>query len=170
MSGASTIYEFLREAHVPYYTVVSHTPAFTAQDEAAALHIPGRTVAKVVVCFADGDPIQAVVPAPLVVNLEQLRELAGARHIRLAEEHEFRDLFPGCEPGAMPPLGPLYAQTTFVDIALAGEPEIVFSAGTHTEAIAMPWAHFARTVRPIVGSFAVARRDRVPAYRLSARE
>jgi Ala-tRNA(Pro) deacylase len=42
----------------------------------------------------------------------------------------------------------------FVDVALAAEPEIVFNAGTHTEAIRIRWADFAATVRPIVGTFA----------------
>ncbi len=169
MSGMSIIHEFLRGAHVPY-TVVPHPPAFTAQEEAAATRVPGRDWAKVVVCFVDDEPIEAVIPAPAMVNLERLLELTGGRMIRLAEEAEMRELFPGCEDGAMPPLGPLYAQSVFVDVSLAGEPDIVFSAGTHADAIAMRWADYVRTVKPIVGRFAEPRQDRVPAYRLSYRE
>lgn len=153
MPGTSSIHEFLREAHVPY-TVVPHRPAFTAQEEAAATHVPGRDWAKVVVCFVDSEPIEAVLPAPLTVNLDRLLELAGGSEIRLAQEDDLRRLFPECEPGAMPPFGPLYGQSVFVDVALASEPEIVFNAGTHTEAIAMRWADFAKSVRPIIGKFA----------------
>src|SRR5215510_5685898 len=101
MPGTSTIHEFLREAHVPY-TVLPHRPAFTAQDEAAATHIPGRDWAKVVVCYIDGTPVEAVVPAPSFVNLDRLLELAGGSEIRLADEDEMTKLFPGCEVGAMP--------------------------------------------------------------------
>lgn len=54
----------------------------------------------------------------------------------------------------MPPLGPLYGQEVYVDVSLAGEPEIMFAAGSHAEAIRMRWADFAATVRPIVGPFA----------------
>ena len=111
-----------------------------------------------------------MLPAPSRVNLDRLLELAGGREIRLAEEGELRRLFPGCEPGTLPPFGPLYGQSGFVDIGLASEPEIVFNAGTHTEAIAMQWADFARSVRPIVGAFAEARFDRVAEFRLSHRE
>ena len=64
MPGMSTIHEFLHEAHVPY-AVVPHQPAFTAQDEAAATHVPGRDWAKVVVCFIDGEPVEAVVRSNL---------------------------------------------------------------------------------------------------------
>jgi Ala-tRNA(Pro) deacylase len=153
MAGISTIHEFLREAHVPY-AIVPHRPAFTAQEEAASTHVPGRDWAKVVICFIDGEPVEAVVPAPSSVNLDRLVELAGGHKVRLADEGELQRLFPDCEVGAMPPFGPLYGQTVFVDAALALEPEIVFNAGTHRDAIAMRWNDFVKMVNPIVGKFA----------------
>ena len=153
MPGTSTIHEFLREAHVPY-TVVPHRPAFTAQEEAAATHVPRRDWAKVVICFIDGEPVEAVVPAPSLVNLDRLLELAGGHAIRLADEQELQRLFPDCEVGAMPPFGPLYGQTVYVDAVLALEPEIVFNAGTHRDAIAMRWNDFVRMANPVVGKFA----------------
>jgi Ala-tRNA(Pro) deacylase len=153
MPHISTIGDFLRDAHVPY-TVLPHPVAFTAQEEAAATHVPGRDWAKVVVCFVDGEPIEAVVPAPAFVNLNRLLALAGGHAIRLADEDELRGLFPDCEVGAMPPLGPLYGQTVYVDAALAMEREIAFNAGTHRHAIAMGWNDFVKLVNPIVGSFA----------------
>jgi Ala-tRNA(Pro) deacylase len=169
MPGTSAIHEFLREAHVPY-TVVPHRPAFTAQEEAAATHVRGRDWAKVVICFVDGEPVEAVVPAPFIVNLDRLLELTGGSAIRLAQEDELRRLFPECEPGAMPPFGPLYGQAVFVDVTLASEPEIAFNAGTHTDAIAIRWADFAKSVRPIVGKFAEPLLDRVGEFKLSYRE
>lgn len=169
MPTTSSIREFLREANVAY-TIVPHRPAFTAQEEAAATHVAGRGWAKVVICFVDDEPIEAVLPAPLTVNLARLMDLAGGWQIRLAEEPELRRLFPDCEAGAMPPFGPLYGQSVFVDVTLAAEPEIVFNAGTHTEAIAMRWPDFARSVRPIVGKFAEPLLDRVGEFRLSFRE
>ena len=169
MPDTMSIHEFLREAHVPY-TVAPHPPAYTAEAEAAATHVPGRDWAKVVVCVVDGRAVQAVLPAPLVVHLERFLELTGGSEIRVAREDELPELFPGCEAGAIPPFGPLYGQPIFVDVRLASESEIVFSAGTHTEAIAMRWADFARSLRPVVGNFAQPPLDRVGAYRLSYRE
>src|SRR5689334_4740837 len=153
MSGMALIHDFLREAHVPY-TVVPYRLAFTAQEEAAATHVPGRDWAKVVACFIDGEPIEAVVAATAFVDLERLVDLAGGKTIRLAEEDELRQLFPDCELGAMPPFGPLYGQTVYVDAALALEPRIVFNAGTHRDAIAMRWNDFVKMVNPVVGNFA----------------
>ena len=167
MPATSGIHEFLRDAHVGY-TVLPHRPAYSAQEEAAAVHVAGRDWAKVVICFVDREPIQAVVPAPMVVNLDRLLELAGGSQIRLAREEELRRLFPQCEPGAMPPFGPLYGQPVFVDLALAAEPEIVFNAGTHTEAISMRWGDFVASVRPIVGAFAESPLDIMAGERLGA--
>jgi Ala-tRNA(Pro) deacylase len=132
--------------------------------------MPGHHWAKVVVYYVDGAPIEAVIPSPSTVNLDRLLELAGGREIRLAEEAEVRRLSPDGDAAAMPALGPLYGQTVFVDVSLATEPDIVFSSGTHVDAIAIRWADFARTVKPIVGNFAGPALDRVPAYRLSYRE
>jgi Ala-tRNA(Pro) deacylase len=108
----------------------------------------------VVSCFADGHPIQAVVPADLEVDLNRLAALAGAATIRLADEYELRWLYPDCEPGAMPPLGPLYNQPVFVDRTLTVEHRIAFNAGTHADAVAMRYEDFAAITRPIVGRFA----------------
>jgi Ala-tRNA(Pro) deacylase len=153
MSGITTIHNFLRQAHIPY-SVIPHPAAFTAQDDAAAAHVPGRNWAKVVICVIDGEPVEAVVPAPSVVNLRQLLELAGGNAIDLADEEDLSRLFPDCELGAMPPLGSLYGQPVFVDAAVAAEPEIAFNAGTHRDAIVLRWNDFVKLVNPIVGKFA----------------
>lgn len=153
MAIAESIGNFLRQERVTYATL-THRRAYTAQQEAAVAHVPGRHWAKTVVCLADEKPIQAVVPADLKVNMERLRVLAGARTVRLATEDEIAKLYPGCEPGAMPPFGPLYGQRVFVDTTLVAEREMVFNAGTHTDAIRMQYDDFADLAKPVVGAFA----------------
>ena len=153
MAVTAAVQDFLRLANVAY-TVFPHAPAYTAQTEAAVTHIPGRDWAKAVVCFADGQPIQAVVPADCLVDLERLALLVGAMVIRLAKEDELDWLYPDCERGAMPPFGPLYKQAVFVDQALAREDRIAFNAGTHGDAIVMRFDDFAAIAKPIVGRFA----------------
>ena len=93
MSTQASIHAFLGEARVPY-TVVPHRAAFTAQEEAAVMHVPGRDWAKVVICVADERPIQAVLPAPLVVNLDRLSALAGASSIRSRSKTSCACCFP----------------------------------------------------------------------------
>jgi Ala-tRNA(Pro) deacylase len=148
----ASIEQFLTTHQVPY-TPLPHVRAITAQEEAAVTHTPGRAWAKTVICVADNAPIQAVVPADRVVDPVRLRELVGARSLRIAEEDEFTPLYPDCDAGAMPPFGTLYGQPVFVDQALCADPEIVFNAGTHTDAIRMRYADFDRLVHPVVGAF-----------------
>jgi Ala-tRNA(Pro) deacylase len=148
----ASIERYLTTHHVPY-TPVRHVRAFTAQEEAAVTHTPGHAWAKTVVCLADEKPVLAVLPADRVVVPARLCELAGARALRIAEEDEFASLYPDCDTGAMPPFGNLFGQRVFVDEALTTDPEIVFNAGTHTDAIRMRYADFERLVTPTVGAF-----------------
>ncbi len=153
MAIPASVARFLTSGGVPF-TMLHHTPAFTAQQEAAATHVPGREWAKTVVCFADGKPLLAVLPAHTKVDFEALRVIAGARELRLATEKEFSALYPDTETGAMAPLGPLYGQPVFVEQTLEADPEIVFHAGTHTDAIRMRYTDFVKLVHPIAGHFA----------------
>jgi Ala-tRNA(Pro) deacylase len=63
------------------------------------------------------------------------------------------DIFPDCETGAMSPFGNLYGLPVYVDTHLAREPELVFQAGNHTEAVRVHWADFKRLVHPTVAEF-----------------
>ncbi len=152
MIGPS-IGKFLERGRIPYRTI-THSVAYTAQEEAAVAHVSGRQWAKTVVCLADHEPLQVVVSADRLVDVERLRELTGAHDVRLCTEDEIATLYPECERGAMPPLGPLYGQKVYVDTALADEPDIVFNAGTHVDAIVMNCADFADLVRPVVAAVA----------------
>ncbi len=164
----SSIAELLTRARMPY-THFSHAPAYTAQEEAALSHIHGRCWAKVVICIANDAPVQGVVPAHCTVNLDQLRVLARATTIRLAREDEIAGLYPDCEVGAMPPFGSVYGHRVFVDRSLVGEPEMVFNAGTHTDAICMNYWDFAELAKPVVGVFAEQPRPRRPPSMARAR-
>jgi Ala-tRNA(Pro) deacylase len=157
MHVAPSVQEFLRRADVAY-TVLPHPRASTATQEAAAIPVEPSDWAKVVVAFADREPIQAVVPADHDVDFERLARLVGVPHVRMATEEELDWLYPDCETGAMPPFGPLFRQLVFVDEHLASREEILFNAGTFDHAVAMAYADFAAVTRPIVGRFARPRR------------
>ena len=139
---------------MPFVTF-SHPPAYTALEQAAVSHIPGRCSAKVVICIADDKPVQAVVPAHYLLDLERLRLIAGAGTLRLAREDEIAALYPEFEVGAMPPFGTLYGHRVFVEQCFVGEPEMVFRAGTHTDSVCMHYFDFAEIAKPVVGAFGV---------------
>ena len=156
--------EVLKKERVPYVTL-RHPRAFTAPELSAVAHIPGRRSAKVVICFADDRPVQAVLPAHYTVDLEALQKLAGCTTLRLAREQEIAALYPEFEVGAMPPFGMMHGHPVFVERCFVGEPELVFNAGTHTDSLCMHYSDFADIVHPIVGSFGVSPGRRRVAFR-----
>jgi Ala-tRNA(Pro) deacylase len=146
--------EFLDE-HQVKYVVISHSRAFTTQEIAAATHIPGKELAKAVIVEIDGNLAMAVVPGSQKVDLDLLRDAVGAERVELARESAFKDRFPECEMGAMPPFGNLYGMPVYVADSLTEDEEIAFNAGSHTELVKMSYRDFERLVQPRVMHFAV---------------
>ena len=155
MALLACLAEVLKRERVPYLTL-RHPPAFTAPELCAVAHIPGRRSAKVVICIADSQPVQAVLPAHYSVDLEALKTLVGCASLRLAREQEIAALYPEFEVGAMPPFGMIHGHRVFVERCFVGEPELVFNAGTHTDSLCMHYGDFADLVHPTVGTFGVA--------------
>jgi Ala-tRNA(Pro) deacylase len=146
---------FLDEKRVKYVSI-KHSLAYTAQEIAASAHIHGKELAKTVIVRLDGKTAMAVLPASRRIDMEMLRAAAKTKSAELASEQEFRDLFPGCSLGAMPPFGNLYGMDVFCDIALAADAEIAFNAGSHTELIRMDYKSFAELAKPVLAKIAVA--------------
>jgi Ala-tRNA(Pro) deacylase len=149
--------EFLDNNHVKYVNV-THSTAFTAQDVAQSAHIPGKEMAKTVIVWMDGTMTMTVLPASSMIDFNKLKEVAGAKSVELASESEFKDRFPECEPGAMPPFGNLFNIKVYADTSLSEDREISFNAGTHHELIRLSYADFQQLVNPIVGAFAVQKK------------
>ncbi len=143
------------DSHNIRYVTVKHSTAYTAQEIAASAHISGKELAKTVMVKLDGKMTMAVLPASYKVNFDLLKEATGANHIELAREHEFKDLFPGCTIGAMPPFGNLYGLDVYVAETLAEDEEIAFNAGSHSELIKMAYKDFKRLAKPKVMRFSM---------------
>jgi Ala-tRNA(Pro) deacylase len=143
---------YLRELQVPY-EVQHHHITYTSHDTAVTEHIPDALMAKVVIVVAADRLAMLVLPATATVDVARASAVLGVPVARLAHEWEFRDVFPDCELGAMPPFGNLYDLPIYVDRALATNETIVFTAGSHTDTIRMAYADFARLVKPVVAAF-----------------
>lgn len=133
-----------------HYEVIPHAEAFTAPETAEAEHISGKKVAKVVMLKADGRNVMAVIPANTTLDENKVKKILASSELRLASEHEFQDLFYGCETGAMPPFGHLYGIPLYVDRALAEKDDIVFNGGTHRAAVRMPFQEYQKLAKPRV--------------------
>jgi len=140
------IREFLDGSSVRY-VMITHSPAYTAQETAESTHIPGDDLAKTVIVRMDGRLALAVVPADKDVDLELLRRQTDAGDVNLAREADFADRFVGCQLGTVPPFGNLFGIQTFIDPGLLRRQEIAFAAGTHTDVIVMRTADYHRLSR-----------------------
>jgi Ala-tRNA(Pro) deacylase len=148
--------EFLDGNKVKYVTI-RHSTAYTAQETAASAHIPGKELAKTVVLRIDGKMAIAVLPASHKLDIPMLKKAVGARDVEIAHEADFRDMFPGCDTGAMPPFGNLYGMDVLVDSLLAENAEIAFNACSHSELVKLKYADYIKLVKPKVVSFSVLR-------------
>jgi Ala-tRNA(Pro) deacylase len=151
--SAKKLREFLNSQNIPYMTI-SHTVAYTAKEIAALTHISNKELAKTLIVKVDGTMAMAVLPASYDVDLFALRAAIGAKSATLAKESEFKDRFPECDIGAMPPFGNLYGMAVYVDESLTKDKDIAFNAGTHEELLQVSYADFARLVKPTVFRFA----------------
>ena len=145
--------DFLDTNNVKYVNI-THSTAFTAQDVAESAHISGKEMAKTVIVWMDGAMAMVVLPASSMVDFNKLKGAVGAKSIELASESEFKDRFPSCEIGAMPPFGNLFNMKVLVDTMLAEDEEFSFNAGTHHELMRMSYADYERLVKPTMASFA----------------
>jgi len=141
--------EFLDQHHVKY-VVMTHSPAFTAMEIAQAAHVSGKQLVKTVIVSLDGRMAMVMVPANDKINFAKLCEVLSVVDANLASEMEFKNKFPGCEVGAMPPFGNLYDMPVFASSQLSKQDHVLFNAGSHSEVMQMMWHDFERLVKPKV--------------------
>jgi len=151
---AKKLKEFLDNNQIKYISI-KHSPAYTAQEIAAKSHISGKEMAKTVIVRVNNKVAMAVLPASFKIDFEALTEVTGSENVTLAGEQEFKDMFPDCEIGAMPPFGNLYDLDVYVAQTLSEDEEIVFTAGNHSELIRMSFKDFERLVKPRILKFSL---------------
>jgi Ala-tRNA(Pro) deacylase len=149
---AKKLKDFLDSYQVKYVTV-QHSPAFSAQEVAASVHVPGKEMAKTVIVNVKGELAMAVLPANYHIDFHRLMDALRTSDMYLATEEEFQSRFPDCELGAMPPFGNLYGMKTYVSQSLSEDEHITFEAGSHSEVITLSWQDYQRLVSPAIVSF-----------------
>ena len=141
------LHTFLDDAHANY-TTLSHDRTVTAEQTATAAHVDRHTFAKPVMLKIDGNLAMLVMPAAYRADPARLSVALGGANVELAQEDEFCDRFPDCEVGAMPPFGNLYGLPVYVDARLSRHSDIVFNAGSHTDAVRMSYGEFESLANP----------------------
>lgn len=146
--------EFLEQNNI-MYGVMSHPEAFTAPEIAASLHVKGKNFVKTVILKANGKMIMAALSTNKRADLRKIKELTGVGDVRLANENEFKNLFPDCEVGAEPPFGNLYGMDVYADKELSKDDRICFNAGNHYETVEIDFKDYTRLVNPKLAEFGI---------------
>ncbi|HXK11587.1 MAG TPA: YbaK/EbsC family protein [Vicinamibacteria bacterium] len=136
------------------FETLPHREAYTAQGVAAAVHVSGWMLAKVLVVRPAGEgPVMVVLPASCRLDLAALAHVLGKPSVSLLAESAMGQLFPDCEAGAMPPFGQLYGLPVWVDACFPKAAEFAFQAGNHKEVVRLRYAEFERLAKPVVAEF-----------------
>jgi len=131
MTMAKTLQRHLKDVGCRY-TLVKHPHAGSSMETAEIAHVPGDALAKGVVLRDEAGLLLVVVPSDYHVEIDALNKLLG-RNLELVAEDEFSEIFPDCEPGAIPPVGAAYSIGTLWDpeASLGVQEKVYFEAGDH---------------------------------------
>lgn len=130
------------------YSVINHSPAYTASQTAQAAHISGKQMAKVVIAKVDGNYCMFAIPAHTQLDFDTVQKKTKAKNVELAHEYEFNQKFSDCDVGAMPPFGDLYGMEVYLADSLKNQDWLVFNGGNHSELIRMNCNDFLKLAHP----------------------
>jgi Ala-tRNA(Pro) deacylase len=145
MAIAISVQKYLKDMHIPY-DVVPHARTLSSLQTSLAAHVPPHRIAKAVLLEDDRGLLMAVLPADRHIHLAVLRDELG-RQVNLADERKVMNIFPDCDLGAIPPVGPAYGLDTILDDELMEQPEVFLEAGSHEELIQLSRHHFQQLFR-----------------------
>lgn len=152
MAIAQKVKDYLDEKNVNYQ-ILQHARTYTAMETAGAQHVPGKQLVKSVIVKADDKFIMCILSSNHLINFDKLKKLIHAQDVYLATEEEVEALFPEFEIGAEPPFGDLFGLDVYIDRAVSENDEIVFNAGTHTDAVKIRYLDLVRLTNSKEGNF-----------------
>ena len=120
----------------------------TAADAAAAIGCPVAAIVKSLVFVVGGDPVVALVPGDLMLDLKKLEAAAGTVPARRATLEEVRDAT-GYAAGGTPPFGHARTLRVFADKALRRNNPVWAAGGTPTTVFPISLEDLDRSVQPV---------------------
>ncbi len=142
MAIAKTLEKYLKNRDLRY-KLVTHPHTESSMETAETAHVPGDALAKGVVLKDAEGILLVVVPSDYHIDLGTLNALLD-RNLEFVPETELTDIFPDCEPGAIPPIGAAYSIQTLwdPDASLGQQDHVYFEAGDHATLIRVSGERF----------------------------
>ena len=120
----------------------------TAADAAAAIGCPVAAIVKSLVFVVGEDPVVALVPGDLMLDLKKLEAVAGTIPARRATLEEVRDAT-GYAAGGTPPFGHARPLQVFADKALRRNDPVWAAGGTPTTVFPISLEDLDRSAQPV---------------------
>ena len=152
MSSLDKLKNFLDDNNINY-DLLHHDPTYTSEELAHKLDVHSKIIAKTVIIKNDKGFAMIVLPGDKKINFNYLKNIFLSNKLELATEKEIKKLFPDCEMGTMPPFCNLYKLPVYVAHSLSSDFEIIFNAGTHSDAIKIKYDDYTRVVSPKISFF-----------------
>jgi Ala-tRNA(Pro) deacylase len=151
------IKKILDDNKIQYY-LLNHEPVYTSE-QAAKMRGKGiaeglKRGAKAMIFKVDESFVQCIIPAHKIVDVKKVKELLGAKKIKMATPGEVLQVT-DCEIGSVPPFGNLFNLPVYCDPELSDE--IDFNAGLHDTSITMKRSDWEKVVKPVIASIAKER-------------
>jgi tRNA-dependent cyclodipeptide synthase len=142
------IQEFLNAQQIKYTTIYySHT--HTSQELTKYKHNLGIDLLESVLVEIDEQKIALIIlPASLQANIGSLQAVLNTKKLRLIRQEEFKNLFPYCEFGTLPPFGEIYNIEVFWWQNLAKNQDVAFYAYSYAHLVRMKYVDFEKLVNP----------------------
>ena len=135
------------EAAGAAYRVLRHAPAVGSLRIAETRGMPASAGAKALLVRAAGAFVLLVLPGDRRLSSPKLRRALGTHDIRLARNDELLRAT-GCRPGEVPPFGELFGLPVVMDLRVAANREVAFTAGATDESFVMAAEDLVRIVQP----------------------
>ncbi len=133
MAISETVERRLADAGIEY-DVIYHDHTGDSMSTALAAHVSGESMVKAVVLKDAEGYLMAVMPATYKLSQGEIYDIFG-RRLELAREDELAEIFPDCDPGAVPPLASAYGMEAVWDDSLSTLKEIYFEGGDHDSVV-----------------------------------
>jgi prolyl-tRNA editing enzyme YbaK/EbsC (Cys-tRNA(Pro) deacylase) len=122
----NAVFEYLQGRGV-VFTVIPHRPG--EDGRIRPVDVPDEATVRTEVVMTGSGPSIMVISGNRELDLDLARAAVGDPEARRATELELLRLFPGYEPGTVPPLSLMLLAPMYVDPAVAARRAIVFAAG-----------------------------------------
>lgn len=134
------------------YTILEHEPIRFSQESSKKTGTKPSQGVKTLIMIGDEKPFIIALSGVDRVDLKKLKKKMGINDLRLASPVEVEKIT-GLEVGAVTPFCNLIGLPLYIDVNLANEETIIFSAGLNTKSILMTYGDFINILNPVIDDY-----------------